>query len=90
MFHLFDVVSLTVTDMFPESNHNQKEQFMRWLFRYFLFIDGSIRKYDGLPGFACFRLNISIEIIQTFLNAGANPNPAYDDGDTLIQKLARQ
>ena len=36
------------------------------------------------------RLNISIEIIQTFLNAGANPNPAYDDRNTLIHKLARQ
>ena len=88
MLHLFGVVSLT-TDMFPELSHNQKQQFMRWLFRYFRFIDGSIRKSGGLLGFACFRVN-SVEIIQIFLKAGANPNPVYDDGDTLMHKLARR
>ena len=36
---------------------------------------------------ACFR-PFSIEIIKTFLKAGANPNPVYDDGDTLMHKLA--
>ena len=58
-------------------------------FRYVLFIDGSIWKSGGLLGFACFRVN-SIEIIQTFFKAGANPNSVFDDGDTLTHKLACQ
>ena len=61
-----------------------------WLFHYFGFIDGSIRRGGGLQGFACFRPNFSIEIIKTFLKAGANPKPVYDDGDTLLHKFARK
>ena len=87
MLHLFDVVSL-INDMLPELSPEETQQFMRWLFHYFRFIDGSIRKGGGLLGFACFRPNFSIEIIKTFLKAGANPNPVYDDGDTLMHKLA--
>ena len=49
-----------------------------------------IRRGGGLQGFACFRPNFSIEIIKTFLKAGANPKPVYDDGDTLLHKFARK
>ena len=85
---LFDLVSLTI-DMLPELSPHETQQFMRWLFQYFRFIDGSIRTL-GLLGFACLHLNNSTEIIETFLKAGTNPNPVYEDGDTLMHKLAQQ
>ena len=75
--------------MLPELSHKETQQFMRWLFKYFRFIDGSIGT-SGLFGFACLHLYVATETIETFLKAGANPNPVCDDGNTLMHKLADQ
>ena len=88
MLHLYNLVSLMI-DTLPELSDERKQQFMDWLSHYFRNIEEQISKGRGLLSFAILP-NEPGAVIETFLNAGANPYAIIDDGDTLLHILARE
>ncbi len=87
VYGIFKMTSL-IAAMLPQIKQEEQEEFKKWLSGYI----GFINKHPGVRSllhFACAQTKVQVEMIQLFIEAGADPNAPDSKGDTPLQALAK-